>query len=357
MSTLLRYFAREIYLATILVLLAFAGLFAFFDFINELDDLGKGDYQLGDAAVYVLLLLPGRIYELLPVAVLIGTLYVLATFSRHSEITVMRASGLSTAALMRMLALIGSVLVALTFIVGEYLAPPAETAAQEWRLNATKANVSQQLRSGLWVKDGKLVINVRTLLADRSMVNTRVYEFGEGYQLRSISEARRGVHDGKTHWRLLDVTRTRFLGDRTEVEHVDEISWRSDLSPEVLGVLMVSPEHMPLAKLWTYVRHLRDNQQRSDRYEIALWKKVIYPFAVLVMMALALPFGFIHDRMGAASARIFLGIMLGVGFHLLNGLFSNLGMINAWPPLLAALTPSLLFLGAAAAILRYVERR
>lgn len=357
MSTLLRYFAREIYLATALVLLAFAGLFAFFDFINELDDLGKGDYQLGDAAVYVLLLLPGRVYELLPIAVLIGTLYVLATFARHSEITVMRAAGLSTAALMRMLVLIGSVLVALTFVVGEYFAPPAENAAQEWRLNATKANVSQQLRSGLWVKDGRMVINVRTMLADRSMVNTRVYEFGENYELRSISQASRGVHDGKGRWQLLDVTRTSFHESRTEVEHLEEIFWRSDLSPEVLGVLMVGPEHMPFAKLWTYVRHLRDNQQRSDRYEIALWKKLIYPFAVLVMMALALPFGFIHDRMGAASARIFLGIMLGVGFHLLNGLFSNLGMINAWPPWLVALTPSLLFLLAAALILRVVERR
>ena len=120
---------------------------------------------------------------------------------------------------------------------------------------------------------------------------------------------------------------------------------------------MVGPEHMPLAKLWTYIQHLRDNQQSTDRFEIALWKKLSYPFAILVMMALALPFGFIHDRMGAASARIFMGVMLGVGFHLLNGLFSNLGMINAWPPLLAALTPSLIFLAAAGGILYYVERR
>ena len=114
---------------------------------------------------------------------------------------------------------------------------------------------------------------------------------------------------------------------------------------------------MPFAKLWTYIRHLRDNNQNADRFEIALWKKLIYPFAVLVMMALALPFGFTHDRMGGASARIFMGVMLGVGFHLLNGLFSNLGMINAWTPVLAALTPSLIFLAAAAALLRYVERR
>ena len=357
MSVLFRYLAREVYLAVALVLAAFLGLFAFFDFVNELEDVGKSGYQLYDAAVYVALILPGRVYELFPVAVLIGTLYALATLARHSEITVMRASGMSNLLLMRMLALIGSVFVVLTFLIGEYVAPPAESAAQEWKLTATKANVSQQLRSGLWVKDGVLVINVRTMLPDRTMLNARVYEFDADYALVSISEARRGVHDGTDQWRLQDVTRTRFLADRTEMERLPEIVWRSDLSPEVLGVLMVGPEHMPLAKLWTYIQHLRDNQQSTDRFEIALWKKLSYPFAILVMMALALPFGFIHDRMGAASARIFMGVMLGVGFHLLNGLFSNLGMINAWPPLLAALTPSLIFLAAAGGILYYVERR
>ncbi len=357
MSVLFRYLAREVYLATALVLAAFLGLFAFFDFVNELDDVGKSGYQLYDAAVYVALILPGRVYELFPVAVLIGTLYALTTLARHSEITVMRASGMSNLMLMRTLGLIGSVLVVLTFLIGEYLAPPAETAAQEWKLTATKASVSQQLRSGLWVKDGALVINVRTMLPDRTMLNARVYEFSADYALLSISEAKRGVHDGNDQWRLQNVSRTRFLADRITVDHLPEIVWRSDLSPEVLGVLMVGPEHMPLGKLWTYIQHLRDNQQSTGRFEIAFWKKLIYPLAVLVMMALALPFGFIHDRMGAASARIFMGVMLGVGFHLLNGLFSNLGMINAWPPFLAALTPSLIFLAAAGVILHYVERR
>jgi lipopolysaccharide export system permease protein len=354
---LLRYLAREIYGATVLVLLAFLGLFAFFDFINELEDVGKGGYTLYQAMVYVALTLPGRVYELLPIAVLIGSLYALATLARHSEITVMRASGMSNAMLMRTLGVIGSGFVLLTFVFGEYLAPPAENAAQEWKLTATNATVSQQLRSGLWVKDGSLVINVRTLMPDRTMRNARVYDFDENYTLRSISEAKRGVYDGVSEWKLLEVSRTRFYGDRTEVETLPEIGWRSELTPEVLSVLMVAPEHMPIAKLWTYIRHLRDNQQSADRFEIALWKKLIYPFAVLVMMALALPFGFTHDRMGGASARIFLGVMLGVGFHLLNGLFSNLGMINAWPPIMAAMTPSLLFLAAAAWMLRYVERR
>ena len=356
-AVLLRYLAREIFGATLLVLVAFLGLFAFFDLINELEDIGKGGYTLYQAVVYVGLTLPSRVYELMPVAVLIGSLYALATLARHSEITVMRASGMSNAGLMRILGMIGAVFVVLVFLIGEYVAPPAESAAEEWKLTATKATVSQQLRSGLWVKDGRQVINVRTLMPDRTLRNARIYTFDEAYALVSIAEARRGVFDGAGEWQLLEVSRTLFHADRTEVERLPEIRWKSELTPEVLGVLMVAPEHMQLGKLWTYIKHLRENNQNADRFEIALWKKIVYPFAVLVMMALAMPFGFIHDRMGGASARIFMGVMLGVGFHLLNGLFSNLGMINAWPPLMAALTPSLIFLAAAAWLMHYVERR
>lgn len=354
---LMRYLAREIFGATATVLLAFLGLFAFFDFVNELDSVGKDGYQLHQALIYVAMILPGRVYELLPIAVLIGSLYALTTLARHSEITVMRASGLSTWVMLRSLCLIGSVFVVLTFVFGEYIAPPAERAAQQWRLTATNSTVSQQLRSGLWVKDGPMVVNVRTLQPDRTMEGVRIYTFDETYALESLGEAARGEYVEGGYWRLTDVVRTRFHADRTEIERLPELAWRSELTPEVLSVLMVVPERMSVATLWAYIRHLRDNSQDSGRYEIALWKKLIYPFAALVMIALALPFGFTHDRMGGVSVKVFLGVMLGVGFHLLNGLFSNLGAINAWTPALSAVTPSLIFLAAAAIMLYMVERR
>jgi lipopolysaccharide export system permease protein len=352
-----RYLAREVYGATGMVLLALLGLFLFFDFINELDGIGKHGYQLHHALLYVTLLVPGRIYELMPIAVLIGTLYALSTLARQSEITVMRAAGMSTASLLRTLGLIGSLFVVLTFVLGEYVVPPAESAAQQWRLTATNSTVSQGLRSGLWVKDGALVINVHTLRPDRSMEGARIYAFDDNYRLSSLAEAARGVYDGEGRWRLLDVVRTRFHADRTEVERLPEFVWRSELTPEVLSVLMVVPERMSVTNLWAYARHLRENQQNAHRYEIALWKKLAYPLAALVMMALALPFSFTHDRMGGGSVKVFVGVMLGIAFHLLNGLFSSLGQINAWNPALAALTPGLLFLVAAAVMLHVVERR
>ena len=357
MKVLSRYLARQIYASTFGVLLAFLGLFAFFDLLNELDNVGRDGYQLHHAMIYVLLILPGRVYELMPIAVLIGSLYALTNLARNSEITVMRASGLSTARALALLGAIGSVFVLLTFVFGEFIAPPAERAAQQWRLTVRNSTVSQDLSSGLWVRDGKRFINVGVLKPDRSLEHVRIYEFDGDHALVAISDARHGAFTGADGWRLTEVSRTRFLGDATDVERLDEIYWKSELTPEVLSVLMVVPERMSVRTLYKYVAHLRDNGQKSERYEIALWKKLAYPLAALVMLALALPFAYTHDRMGGVSLKVFLGVMLGVTFHLLNGLFSNLGVINAWPPVVAALTPSLLFLCAAGTMLWWFERR
>ncbi|MBP7627132.1 MAG: LPS export ABC transporter permease LptG [Zoogloea sp.] len=353
-----RYLSREIYAAVLLVLLAFLGLFAFFDLVNELDEVGKNGYMLYHAAVYVAMIMPGRVYELMPIAVLIGTLYALTTFARHSEITVLRASGLSTTRFLLALLGIGSVFVALTFIFGEYLAPPAERAAQQWRLAATRSMVSQELRTGLWVRDGRRFVNVRSVLPDTSLEGVRIYEFDERAALVSISEAKTGVHEGASEgWRLRHVEQTRFLGDHTDTRVLPDLVWKSELTPEVLSVLMVVPERMSVSTLYSYIRHLEENNQRTTRYEIALWKKLAYPFAALVMMGLALPFGYMQTRMGGVSLKVFSGIMIGVGFHLLNGLFSNLGVINGWVPAVAALTPSIVFLIAAMTMMWWVERR
>lgn len=352
-----RYFAKEIYAAVTLVLVAFLLLFAFFDLIHELESLGRGDYQLQHALLYVLLTLPGRVYELTPIAVLIGTLYALTLLARHSEITVLRASGLSTAAILGGLARLGLAFVALTFVFGEFVAPPAERLAQQLRLKALSSMVAQEFRSGLWIKDETSFVNVQTVLPDTRLKGVRIYEFDKNHVLRSISEAAEGEYLPPDKWRLTDVVQTVFEKDRAKVNRLPEALWQSALNPDILGVLLVVPERMSVASLYLYIRHLRENEVKTQRYEIALWKKLIYPLAALVMMALALPFAYLQDRMGAVSVKVFAGIMLGITFHMLNGLFSNLGIIHSWPPFFSAITPSAIFLLAASGMLWWVERR
>lgn len=357
LKTYERYLAREIVSASLLVLTAFLGLFAFFDLVAELGELGHGGYQLQHALAYVVLTLPGRAYELFPIAVLIGTLYALTLLARHSEITVLRASGLSTAQLLRTLASVGILFVIATFVIGEFVAPPAERLAQTFRLRATSNLVTAEFRSGVWVKDGSNFINIGEVDANATLHDVRIYAFNEDNTLHAITWAKRGAYHAPAGWRLSDVTETQFDGPTSRVLAFDQLAWKTALNPDILSVLLVVPERMSLPNLWKYIQHLEENHQKTQRYQIALWKKLVYPLASLVMMALALPFAYSQDRMSAVSIKVFTGVMIGVFFHMLNGLFSNLGVINSWTPPVAALTPSLLFLAAAASMLWWVERR
>lgn len=352
-----RYLAREIYAATALVLAAFLMLFSFFDLIYEFESIGKGGYQLQHAVGFVLLSMPGRSYELLPIAVLIGTLYALTQLARHSEITVLRTSGAATRNFVGTLVKIGGLLVLLTFLIGEFVAPPAEKAAQQLRLSAMSRLVAQEFRTGLWVKDDKAFVNARQVTPEAELRGIRIYQFDQRFRLQSVSEAESGVFKGGDSWLFRNVTRTTFDGDSARVEKMPELSWQSGLNPDLLSVLLVNPERMSIDRLYRYIGHLSANQQQTDRYEIALWHKLIYPLACLVMMVLALPFAYLQDRMGAVSIKIFAGIMLGVLFNMLNGLFSSLGIINQWPPFVAAITPSVIFTLTASAMLWWSERR
>jgi len=352
-----RYLAREMSGAIVLVLAGFLALFGFFDMIAEVKNVGDGSYQLHHAIAFVALRMPGRIYELMPIAVLVGTLYSLSTLARHSEITVLRASGLSTQKLLGSLLRVAAVFALMTFLIGELVAPPLERVAQQMSLQQKGQTVGQDLRSGLWVKDDRSFINVREVLPDTRLQGIRIYDFGADAKLRSVTDAKEGVYEPPASWRLKGVVQTVLHDERSELVKLPDMEWHSALNPDILTVLMVSPEHMSLLNLSAYIKHLSENSQKTQRYDIALWKKVIYPLAALVMVALALPFGYTHNRVSGVSLKIFSGVMMGVLFHMLNGLFSNLGAINSWSPAISAMAPSALFMLAAAGMIWWVERR
>jgi lipopolysaccharide export system permease protein len=355
--TIERYLARQIYGAVGFVLVGFLALFAFFDLIHELNDIGKGSYNLRDAFVFVLLSVPGHAYELFPVAVLIGTLYVLAHLASNSEYTVMRGSGLSPWRAGGVLAKAGLVLAAVTFVIGEWGAPGAEEAAQKLRMRAMSSVIGQDMRTGLWFKDERSFINVREARRTSALDGLRIYDFDARYRLALVRAAARGEYLGSGNWKLLDVSQTMFTPEGPRVEHLPEMEWHSALTPSLLEVLIVAPDRMSAWNLYEYTQHLAGNRQKTERYAIALWKKLFYPIAVMVMMALALPFAYLQARAGMVGVKVFLGIMLGVFFHLMNSLFSHIGLLRDWPPFAAAALPSAVFFLAAMAAMWAVERR
>jgi len=355
--TLERYLARQIYSAVGFVLFGFLALFAFFDLIKELGDLGSGEYNLRAVFTFVLLSTPAHAYELFPVGVLIGTLYVLGQLAANSEYTVMRVSGLSPARAALALCKIGLAFVVLTFVLGEWLAPHAEEAAQKAKLRALSSFIGQGLESGLWFKDEGSFINVREARQASSLAGIRIFEFDADYRLRRMASAQRAEYRGQGRWMLLDVIETQFTAGGPRTVREREREWRSAVSPEMLDALIVKPERMSAWALHKYTQHLAGNKQKTERYEIALWKKLFYPLAALVMMALALPFAYTSGRAGAVGLKVFLGIMLGILFHMLNGLISHIGLLKNWLPFTAAAAPSAAFLAAAVLMMWWVERR
>ncbi|HEY8606226.1 MAG TPA: LPS export ABC transporter permease LptG [Noviherbaspirillum sp.] len=374
MKILHRYVATEILTATVFALVAFLALFAFFDLIGELPRVGRGSYELQHAFLYVAMNLPGYVYDLMPIAALIGTIYALAQLAARSEFTIMRASGLSTGAAAWMLAKVGIVLVLVTFLFGEFIAPASSEFAEKFRLAAQESSISRQFRSGLWTKDvvrsnglsgetiGSRFLNVRNVTPQGQLQGLKVYEFDREMQLKAVVTASKADYRGNNVWRLTDVSETVFTVKGPEVTEM--VSSRtlpsteviSEVTPEILSVLVVDPERMSALGLATYTRHLEENNQNAERYEIAFWKKVFYPLAVMVMMALALPFAYLHFRSGGVSLKIFIGIMIGVSFQLINNLFSHIGLLNTWPPLATALLPSVLFLLVAIGSLLWVQK-
>ncbi|NHZ89095.1 LptF/LptG family permease [Massilia sp. CCM 8733] len=393
MKVLQRYFAISIAQAVAFVLVAFLALSAFMDLTGELPSVGKEGYAIQHAFLYVLLRVPFHVYEVMPVATLIGTIYTMAQFASSSEFTIMRASSMSTQMAAWMLFKIGFVFVIITFVFGELIAPRTAPLAEKLKLSARGATVSQEFRSGMWTKDivrsegtkgvvtGSRFFNVRQFRTDGQMLDVRLYEFDTNFRMRSLITAARAVFTGNSTWRLEDVTETRFTNTRelpppggkpeagaqalgTYGQETSMVATRklpsmdlvSEITPKIISVSASDPVRMSATELAIYTRHLAENKQETERFKIAFWKKLFDPLAIFVLMALALPFAYLHTRSGGVSLKIFIGIMIGVGFILINNLFAHVGLLSSMPAVLTAIAPSLLFLLLALAALWWVER-
>ncbi|MFL9871028.1 LPS export ABC transporter permease LptG [Paraburkholderia megapolitana] len=379
-----RYFARQIYLTFVFILFAFSGLFFFFDLINELNSVGHGNYKFTYAVLRVALQTPSRFYEIIPVAALISSIYVFAQMAANSEYTIFRVSGLATNQALRSLLKIGIPLVIVTYLIGEVVGPYTDQLSERVRLEALGSSVSSNFESGVWVKDtltaradGEQVtrfVNVGKLQPDATISDVRIYEFDAKFRLSNVRIAKSGKYQPPGHWLLKDVTDTQLIDVppptgagtkptdalnpvyRAEQVTVPEYSLRSELTPQILSVLLVSPERMSMFNLFRYIQHLTENHQDSQRYEIALWRKLLYPFAVFVMLVLSLPFAYLHTRAGVVGVKVFGGIMLGMSFQLFNTLFSHIGTLNTWPAPLTAATPGLIYLVLGLVGLKWVDR-
>jgi lipopolysaccharide export system permease protein len=355
MKTVRRLLYRDIASAVAFVAVAFLSLFFFIDFVDELQDIGKEGYTALHAVVSGLLEVPGHFYELFPIAVLIGCIFSLARMAQSSEYTILRTGGLGPGRALQLLTALGLVFAVCTFIVGDYVAPASEREAV--LLKARFKGGLKLGRAGAWLKDSRQTpegdrsysVNVGQTAPDGNLQGVRIYEFDQQGQLLSRVQAERGRVSQEGVWHLADVQLTRWPTRQTpDVAVVEQrlpsYEWASTLRASVVAAAVLPASTMSTIDLWRYASHLNEHEQAAGRYAIQFWKKALYPFACLVMMALALPFAYLHARSGGISLKVFGGILLGISFVLLNNVAGHLGLLHGWTPWAVAAMPSLLYL-------------
>jgi len=352
-KTIRRLIYVEVVKAVAFVALGFLSLFFFFDFVDELQSIGRPEslgYGGGQALIYVTLLIPSHLYELLPIAVLIGTIFVMARLAQSSEYTILRTSGLGPWRALRTLLLLGLGFVVLTFAIGDYIAPASDRTAQ--LLKARFQNVYSFVgNTGAWLKErqgeNSYAVNVATMSRNGLLKDPRILEFGSnGFILSQVAAASAQTDDG--HWTLVDVERqeydTRGPGEpRIVTTKIPMLEWPTSLTTEMVSVALLRPDRMRTLDLFEYIRHLEANGQTAQRYEIEFWRKVFYPLSCLVMVVLALPFAYLHFRQAGITTYVFGGVMIGISFFLLNNVFGYLGNLGNWWPWITAAAPGLIY--------------
>ena len=355
MKQITKYLNKEFFISITMIMLGLIALFSFFDFIQEINDLGKGRYGLIQIINYIILSIPGHVYEIIPLAVLIGAMYTVGELSQNSEFTVMRSSGLSIKKIAASLIYVGLFFCFLTFIIGDLISPNSEKNAQRLKISSTDSVVSQEFKSGFWIKDGKSFVNIENVLPNSSLEDIHIYEFDNDFKLRTIVNAKQGVfQDGQ--WKLNNITLTHLGEEKITSTNIENGNWKSLIRPEMMNALIISPEKMSTINLVKFINYLRLNNQKVTRYEIALWEKLIHPIMPLVMLLFAVPFGFLQERSGGKYLKMFLGIIIGISYLILNTMIKHLGLLNDWQPFMSSLIPTIIFLSIGLYLIFKIER-
>jgi lipopolysaccharide export system permease protein len=337
-----RYIARGVLGASLIALLALVGLSVLFTFIGEAEDLGKGVYGMGHAALYVALLVPQAIYDFIPAAVLIGAIMGLGSLAAGNELTAMQAGGLSILQLSRPVLLVGLLVAVGSFGIGEFIAPEATREAIATRAEARSAGVSLGSRTSFWAREDDRFIHVGAVVPENRLERVRVFEFDGRRLERSVTAGAAGLVDGA--WVLEDVIETRLEDEGVRTRQVERERWDQLIDPSLVTVLEVDPEIMSARELYRYVDYLEDNNLDSERYALAFWIKVVGPLVPPAMLVLAIPFVFGSLRSVGAGQRLLVGILIGITVHVVNQAMNHGGLALGLPPALSATAPLALFL-------------
>lgn len=343
MKILDRYIAKQLLSMIAIVTLGLLGLDLFFYFINEIRFVGRGDYTLLSAILFILMTIPRKLVILLPWAALIGTLLSLGNLASHSELIAMRSAAISIKRIVISVMKAGVVLVVVMILLSELIAPKTEKMAQARKTMALSGGQAIQTPYGTWVRNGEEFIHIKTVLKNDRLKGITRYQFSEQGRLSEVSYAKHAVREGE-HWLLKEVVGTNFKDNRTYQYQMDEaiINQLVDTAfLEASGVKYL--DRLSILTLWRSIQMRKVNELNIAEYELAFWAKLYKPVAILVMLFVGIPFIFGPLRSSSMGLKILSGVLLGFLFHNLNALFMPLAQVYQIPAFLAAALPMLLF--------------
>ena len=336
-----RYISAQLIWASIFILMLISCLQALLSFLHELAQTDE-NYLISEAVLFTALMIPSRMLDIFPMSVLIGSLSALGNMAGNSELTVMRAAGMTTWRIAGA-AIKGSIiLMILVVLVSEWLAPVATKAAHQLKaaeLSEGQVNLS---KSGMWAKKGEQIIHIKNVVDEDNLTGITIYQFDQNKRLSSIIKAS-AAKQTNDFWLLHQVNESVFMQDTILQKEESERMWENPIEKAQLDTLTLSPEMLNFAGLIGYLSYLSENKLETSGFELALWRKITQPLAIAIMIFIATSFVFGPMRNVSVGARVLTGVALGFAFHLANQSFGPISLVYQIPPILGAIIPLLIF--------------
>jgi len=338
-----RYIGRNIIASSLVALIVLITIFSFFSLVDQLDDTGHANYGVFQAIEYVLLTIPRLSYELFPIATVIGCMAGLGILANNNELVILRTSGLSKIQLAYSLIKTGLIFILVSILIGEVIAPISEQTAQQKRSVALTEQITMKSKHGFWSRDGDSYINIRKILPNEKLEEIHIYEFDKNRQLRTTIHAESAKYDnGK--WLLQNILKTEISKDKIINNSYENAEWEALLNPEVINLVTIKPRYLSLYGLINYIKHLKLNNQDSRIYRQALWQKVLNPLMIIIMMLLAVCVVKCDAKPIGLGQRVFIGVLIGITFHLANQVTRHLGIVYDIPIFVSVTLPTILVL-------------
>ncbi|MGB7801929.1 LPS export ABC transporter permease LptG [Buttiauxella sp.] len=340
-----RYIGKTIFTTIMMTLFMLVSLSGIIKFVDQLKKAGQGSYSALGAGVYTVLSIPKDIQIFFPMAALLGALLGLGMLAQRSELVVMQASGFTRLQIALSVMKTAIPLVLLTMAIGEWVAPQGEQMARNYRAQQMYGGSLLTTQQGLWAKDGHNFVYIERVKGNNDLAGVSIYSFTQERRLESVRYAASAQYDAEHKvWRLSQVDESN-LSDEKQITGSQTVSgeWKTNLTPDKLGVVALDPDALSISGLHNYVKYLKASGQDAGRYQLNMWSKIFAPLSVAVMMLMALSFIFGPLRSVPMGVRVVTGISFGFVFYVLDQIFGPLSLVYSIPPILGALLPSATF--------------